>query len=322
MAVALAVALAVAEVQLAAGWQLATRCPPGTGLRHPWPPHLSGYFCPPADPASEADSAPPSGTFPTSPAPRSSPIGVLALAAKNFRLTTSMAPTPAPGTFFFPSLHGETWFKGPAFHHVIALLRSMGHPSPLLIVAPGSSVSSHWPLSAGALAHAQPTRTYRYQLILLSAHHLTTLPAPVAQAPLSQAPACPSVCQSTRRLTFGLRRSSRSRTLRRNHTGRQTDAPSTRGPAYCPVLRPGTGRGLLRVTWVMMDSILCRPLSSIGQRSSRLWIPEWARPCLSLGVLYLLFSYLCIGQISFCSQKFLVTPVPRLVTLVEGEERE
>ncbi|KAH6987375.1 hypothetical protein BKA56DRAFT_269270 [Ilyonectria sp. MPI-CAGE-AT-0026] len=35
----------------------------------------------------------------------------------------------------------------------------MGHPSPLLIVAPGSSVSSHWPLSAGALAHAQPTRT-------------------------------------------------------------------------------------------------------------------------------------------------------------------
>lgn len=180
-----ALALAVAEVQLAAGWQLATRCPPGTGLRHPWPPHLSGYFCPPADPASEADSAPPSGTFPTSPAPRSSPIGVLALAAKNFRLTTSMAPTPAPGTFFFPSLHDETWFKGPAFHHVIALLRSMGHPYPLLIVAPGSSVSSHWPLSAGALAHAQPTRTYRYQLILLSAHHLTSpsRPSPIITSP-------------------------------------------------------------------------------------------------------------------------------------------
>ncbi|KAL6402552.1 hypothetical protein AUP68_15033 [Ilyonectria robusta] len=61
----------------------------------------------------------------------------------------------------------------------------MGHPSPLLIVAPGSSVSSHWPLSAGALAHAQPTRTYRYQLILLSAHHLTSpsRPSPIITSP-------------------------------------------------------------------------------------------------------------------------------------------
>lgn len=66
----------------------------------------------------------------------------------------------------------------------------------------------------------------------------------------------------------------------------------------------------------MMDGILSRPLLTIGHRSSRVWIPEWARLCLNLGCHYLLFP-LGLHWADFLLFAKIVTAVPRPVTLVE-----